>query len=66
MTLKAILVLIIQQTMAVALEVGISNLLTKFLADALVFFGSLQAAGAIATRAFQTITNMLDDFFVIV
>ena len=41
--------------MAKTLVVGVSDLLTEFLADALVFLGTLQAAGAITTGTLQAI-----------
>ena len=52
--------------MAIALEIGVSNLFPKFLANALVFLGSLQTAGAVATGALQTFLDHLDHFLVIV
>ena len=52
--------------MAIALEIGVSNLLPEFLADALVFLGPLQTAGAVAAGALQAFLNHLDHFLVIV
>ena len=52
--------------MAITLEIGVSHLLPEFLADALVFLGSLQTAGAVATGALQAFLDHLDHFLVIV
>ena len=52
--------------MAVTLEVRVGHLLTEFFADALVFLGSFQTAGAVATGALQTFLDHLDHFLVIV
>ena len=52
--------------MAIALEVGISNLLPEFLADALILLGPLQTAGAVAAGALQTLPNGLNHFLVFV
>ena len=52
--------------MAISREIGVSNLLTEFLTDALIFFGPLQTAGAVATGALQTFLDHLDHFLVIV
>ena len=52
--------------MAIALEIGVSNLFPEFLANALVFLASLQTAGAVATGPFQTFFDHLDHFLVIV
>ena len=52
--------------MAIALEIRVGDLLTKFLADALVFLSSFQTAGAVATGALQTVFDHLDHFLVIV
>ena len=52
--------------MAITLIVGIGNLLPEFLADAFVFFRSLQTAGTVATGALQTFFDHLDHFFVII
>ena len=52
--------------MTVALEVRIGDLLTKFLADALVFLSALEAAGAITTGTLQALPNGCNHFFIIV
>ena len=52
--------------MAITLEIGVGHLLPEFLANALVFLGSLQTAGTVATGALQTFLDHLDHFFVIV
>ena len=52
--------------MAITLEIGVGHLLPEFLANALVFLGSLQTAGAVATGALQTFFDHLDHFLVIV
>ena len=52
--------------MAISLELGIGNLIPEFLADALVFLGPFQTAGAVAASALQTFFDHLDHFFVIV
>ena len=52
--------------MAITLEIGVGHLLPEFLANALIFLGSLQAAGAVATGALQTFLDHLDHFLVIV
>ena len=43
--------------MAETLEIGILHLLPKLLADALVFFRTLQSAGAVSTGTLQTFPN---------
>ena len=45
-------VLVIEQTMAVTLEIGVCDLLTELLADALILLGTLQAAGTVTAGAF--------------
>ena len=52
--------------MAVTLEVGICDLLPEFFADALVFFGSCQTAGAVTAGALQSFLDRLYHFFVFV
>ena len=64
--LKYFLILDIEHAMAITLKIGVSHLLTEFLADALVFFGPLQTAGAVTTGAFQTFLDHLDHFLVII
>ena len=52
--------------MAISLEIGVSHLFPEFLANALVFLGSLQTAGAVTTGALQAFLDHLDHFLVIV
>ena len=52
--------------MAISGKVRVSNLLPKFLANALIFLGSLQSARAVSTCAFQTLFDGLDHFFIFV
>ena len=52
--------------MAIALEIGIGNLFPEFFADALVFFGPLQTAGAVAAGTLQTVLDHLNHFLVII
>ena len=52
--------------MAVTGEIRIGDLLLEFLADALVFLGPLQTAGAVTTGALQAFLDHLDHFLVIV
>ena len=52
--------------MAIALEIGISDLFTEFLADALILLGPLQAAGAVTAGALQALPDGLDHFLVLV
>ena len=48
--------------MAIALEVGVSYLLTEFLANALVFLGPFKTAGTIAARSFKTFLHAIHYF----
>ena len=52
--------------MAVPFVVRICDLLPKFLADALILLCPLQAAGAIASGAFQSIPDHLYHLFVFI
>ena len=52
--------------MAKTLEIGVCNLLPEFLADALVFLGPFQTAGAVAAGALQTFLDHLNHFIVII
>ena len=52
--------------MAITLEIGVGHLLPEFLADALVFLGPFQTAGAVTAGALQTFLDHLDHFLVIV
>ena len=48
--------------MAVALEIGVCDLLPEFLANALIFLGALESAGAIAAGTLQSVLYGLDNF----
>ena len=52
--------------MAITLKIGVGHLLPEFLADALVFFGPLQTAGAVTAGTLQTFLDHLDHFLVVV
>ena len=45
-----------------ALEIRVRDLVPEFLADALVFGGLLQAAGAVAVLGLQALLDHFDDF----
>ena len=52
--------------MTETLEIGVFHLLPELLADALVFLGPLQAAGAVSAGALQTLPDHSHHFLVIV
>ena len=52
--------------MAVTLEVRICDLLTELLANALILFSALKAAGAISAGTLQTILYGLNHFCIFV
>jgi hypothetical protein len=52
--------------MAVTLEIGVCDLLTELLANALILFGTLQTAGAIATGALQAFFYGFDHFCIFI
>ena len=52
--------------MAVTLEIRVRHLLTEFLADALVFLGSFQTAGAVTAGTLQSLPDGLDHFLVFI
>ena len=52
--------------MAIAFEIGICDLLTEFLADALILLGALETAGAIAAGALQTLPDGSDNFLIFI
>ena len=52
--------------MAIALEIGIGDLLPELLADTLILLRTLQTAGAVAAGTLQTILDDLDHFLVFV
>ena len=57
---------VIQHAVAIALEVGVRDLLPELLADALILLRPFQAAGTVATCARQTIFNNLNHFLIFV
>ena len=61
-----ILAFVIQHTVAIALKVGVGHLLLEFLADALVFLGFGQAAGAVAVLGLQPGLDAGHDLLVLV
>ena len=52
--------------MAITLEIRVCDLLPEFLADALVFLGALQAAGAITAGPFQAFPDGFHYFLVFI
>ena len=52
--------------MAIALEIGVGNLVAEFLAHTLILLRSGQAAGAVAPCALQTLADGLDDLGILV
>ena len=60
------LVLVVEHTVTVALEIGIRNLLPELLADAAVVLGALQAAGTVAAGALQALPDRLYHFRIVV
>ena len=50
--------------MAIALEIGILDLISELLAHALVFGGLFSAAGAISTRALKSLLYKLYNFLI--
>ena len=52
--------------MAVALEVGISNLLPEFFANALVLFGTLEAARTVSAGALESIPDSLYHLLILI
>ena len=52
--------------MAKTLVVGVSDLLTEFLADALILLCALQTAGTITTGTLQAVFHDLYHFFVLI
>ena len=63
---EKILILNIEHTVAIALEIGVCYLLPEFLANTFVFLSPFQATGAVAAGALQTFLDHLDHFLVIV
>jgi hypothetical protein len=52
--------------MAITLEIGVCDLLTELLANALILLGTLEAAGAITTGTLQAVLYGLDYFCIFV
>ena len=52
--------------MAVTFEIGIRDLLTEFLADALILFRPLESAGAVTAGTLQAVLNSLNQFFIFI
>ena len=52
--------------MTVSFELRIRNLLAEFLTDALVLFGALQTAGAVAAGTLQTVFHHLNDLLIFI
>ena len=52
--------------MAIALIIRVCDLLTEFFADAFVFLGTFQTAGAVTAGSLETFPNGLDDFLIFV
>ena len=52
--------------MAVTLEVGVRDLLPELLANALILFGTLESAGAIATGTLQAVLYGPDYFRILI
>ena len=52
--------------MAIAFEIGICDLLTEFLADALILLGALKSAGAIAAGTLQAFPNRGNHFLIFI
>ena len=52
--------------MTIAFELRIRDLLTKFLADALIFFRALQTAGAITAGTLQSFLDCLHHFLIFI
>ena len=57
-------ILVVEHAVAVALEVRIGDLLPEFFADALVFLGAFQAAGAVAAGVLQALFYSVDHVLV--
>jgi hypothetical protein len=51
---------VIQKAMAIALKIGICDLLTEFLADAFIVLRFLQTAGAVAALSLEAFLDLRD------
>ena len=52
--------------MAVALEIGVGNLVAEFLTHALVLLRPLQAAGAVSAGALQALPDSGNNLFIFI
>ena len=52
--------------MAVTFEIRVCDLLTEFLANALILLGALKAAGAVTTGPLQTFLNGRHHFLIFI
>ena len=52
--------------MTITFELGIRNLLTDFLANALIIFAALQPAGTVTTGTLQSFFDRLNHFLVFI
>jgi len=59
-------IFIVEQAVAIALEIGVSDLPTEFLANAFVFFTALQTAGTVAACSLQAFFNGSHHFLVFI
>ena len=59
-------ILVIEHTVAIALEIRVCDLLPEFLTDALIVLRPLQPTGAVASRALQTFPNGFYQFLVVI
>lgn len=61
-----VVVFIVEQAVAVALKIGVFNLLAKFAADTFVLLDQLPAAGTIASGSFEACADARHDFLVFI
>ena len=64
--LKSFSILIIKHAMAVPFIAGIRDLVTEFLADALIILGTLQSAGTVSPCFFQALPDRPDHFLIFI
>ena len=64
--LKSFSILIIKHAMAVPFIAGICDLVTEFLADALIILGTLQSAGTVSPCFFQALPDRPDHFLIFI
>ena len=58
--------LVVKHAVAISLKIGIGDLVTKFLAHALVVLGFLEAAGTVSAARLQTFLDSLDELGVLI